>query len=77
MMPIDQLISEHRLIEHMIKLTRLELRKIKETNEANPSFINVAVDFLRTYADLRHHSKEEVPSSRALSRKGCQTSTVI
>ena len=70
MMPIDQLMSEHRLIERMIKLMRVELRKIKETNEANPSFISAAVDFLRMYADLCHHGKEEGILFEGLVKKG-------
>lgn len=59
MQPIGPLMREHRLIERMVKLMEEEMRKISETNEVNPDFIDVAIDFLRTYADKCHHGKEE------------------
>jgi len=69
MMPIGPLMVEHRLIERMIKLMDVELQKIKQENKADADFIDIAVDFLRTYADRCHHGKEEDILFRDLARK--------
>jgi hemerythrin-like domain-containing protein len=50
---------EHRLIEHMIGLMKSEVSKIAGNGQADPVFIETAVDFFRTYADRCHHGKEE------------------
>jgi len=59
MMPAEPLMFEHRLIERMIALMDKELKKIEEEGKVDVRFIEVAVDFLRTYADRCHHGKEE------------------
>lgn len=59
MMPIAPLMIEHRLIERMIRLMRQELDALEHTGNVRPDFIDRAVDFIRTYADLSHHGKEE------------------
>ena len=59
MKPHGLLMREHRLIEHMIALINLQLSEINKTGKADPEFIQVAVDFIRTYADRTHHGKEE------------------
>ena len=59
LLPIGPLMREHRLIERMVKLMEEEMRKISETKEINPDFIDVAINFVRTYADKCHHGKEE------------------
>ncbi|MGB2630800.1 MAG: hemerythrin domain-containing protein [Candidatus Omnitrophota bacterium] len=69
MLPIGPLMIEHRLIERMVRLMDLELVKIKDTNEVDASFIDTAVDFLRTYADRCHHGKEEDILFRGLDKK--------
>jgi len=58
MMPIDLLMTEHRLIERLIPLMKTELKKI-ENNKLDLNFINNTIDFLITYADKCHHGKEE------------------
>lgn len=68
-MPVGPLMTEHRLIERMISLMAKEVRKIKESNAADPEFISIAVDFIRTYADKLHHGKEEDIFFRDLSKK--------
>lgn len=60
---------EHRLIERMISLIDKEVRKIEKSNTLNQSFIDTAVDFIRTYADRTHHGKEEEILFRDLSKK--------
>jgi len=66
MQPIAPLMTEHRLIERMVALMRQDLERIRsnvaidpEFAFVDPVFIDVAVDFLRTYADRVHHGKEE------------------
>lgn len=69
MMPIGPLMKEHRLIERMVALMKKELQRIGEENQVNPGFIDVAVDFIRTYADRCHHGKEEDILFRDLAKK--------
>jgi hemerythrin-like domain-containing protein len=51
--------KEHRIIERMIDLLGRESRRIAEERDVDPTFIDAAVDFIRTYADRTHHGKEE------------------
>jgi hemerythrin-like domain-containing protein len=60
---------EHRLIEKMIRVIGVELRRIEEKGSVNPEFVDVAVDFIRTYADSCHHGKEEKILFRDLKQK--------
>ncbi len=59
MLPIGQLMIEHRLMEHMINLFRVELDRIGEFDRVDPDFIDASVGFMRDYADICHHGKEE------------------
>jgi len=59
MMPIGPLMIEHRLIERMIEAMREELLLIEKEKKVDPGLIEMAVDFIRTYADRCHHGKEE------------------
>jgi hemerythrin-like domain-containing protein len=70
MMPIGPLMKEHRLIEKMILIMRNEIEKMQQYNKANPLFIDIAVDFIRIYADRTHHGKEEDILFRDLEKKG-------
>ena len=54
-----QLMVEHRLIERMISLIAGALSKIESTRKVDPVFVDTVVDFIRIYADLTHHGKEE------------------
>jgi len=69
MKPVGPLMIEHRLIERMVKLLKEELDKIRDRNQVDPIFIDVAVDFFRTYADRTHHGKEEDILFRDLAKK--------
>ena len=46
-----------------------EIEKMKKYNKANPLFIDIAVDFIRMYADRTHHGKEEDILFRDLEKK--------
>ena len=69
MMPIGPLMIEHRLIERMVRLMKEDLTRISETGRIDPVFIDVAVDFIRSYADRCHHGKEEDILFRDLGKK--------
>jgi hemerythrin-like domain-containing protein len=50
---------EHRLIERMISVIKDALLQIEATHRTDSVFIDIAVDFIRIYADRTHHGKEE------------------
>jgi hemerythrin-like domain-containing protein len=68
-MPIGPLMIEHRLIERMIEVMKRQLQEWEVEPTTDPSFIETAVDFIRTYADRCHHGKEEDILFRDLSKK--------
>ena len=59
MLPVEVLISEHRLILYTVGVLKKEQQKIVASGKVDPNFIVAAVDFFRTYADRYHHGKEE------------------
>ncbi|MBN1899677.1 MAG: hemerythrin domain-containing protein [Spirochaetes bacterium] len=69
MKPRGTLMIEHRLIEKVIGLLTEEDKIITRDKKVNPMFIDMAVDFIRTYADRTHHGKEEDILFKTLSRK--------
>jgi hemerythrin-like domain-containing protein len=69
MQPVGILMIEHRLIEHMLKLMNEEIDRIGKYGRVDADFIDDAVDFMRTYADVSHHGKEEKILFRDLDKK--------
>ncbi len=69
MLPIAPLMIEHRLIEKMLVVIQKEIEQGEQQNKINPEFIDLAVDFIRVYADRCHHGKEEDILFRDLSKK--------
>ncbi len=69
-MPIGPLMIEHRLIERMIEVLRIETGKAASQRTVDPVVVDSAVDFIRTYADRTHHGKEEDILFRDLDQKG-------
>jgi hemerythrin-like domain-containing protein len=63
------LMIEHRLIERMLAIVKPILSGIEKTNRVDPLFVDVAVDFIRIYADRTHHGKEEDILFRELGKK--------
>ena len=59
MMPIGPLMIEHRLIERMIDVMQEQLSVFEKEKKLDSEFLEMAVDFIRTYADRCHHGKEE------------------
>jgi hemerythrin-like domain-containing protein len=68
-LPVERLMSEHRLIEQMVSLVQKETERIAATGRMEPNFVAAAVDFFRTYADRYHHGKEEGILFKELSNK--------
>jgi hemerythrin-like domain-containing protein len=69
MLPIGPLMVEHRLIERMIGVLKIELKKIHDSSKVNPIFIENVVDFIRTYTDQTHHGKKEDILFRELKKR--------
>lgn len=63
------LMIEHRLIERMLAVIRRALEQVGQKGSIDPYFVDSAVDFIRVYADLTHHGKEEDILFRALGNK--------
>ncbi len=68
-LPIAPLMIEHRLIERMIGVIEQRAATMAASGTADTRFIDVAVDFIRTYADRCHHGKEEDILFRDLAKK--------
>jgi len=60
---------EHRLIEKMLASMMRHVDQIEKTQKVNPLVVDMAVDFIRTYADRTHHGKEEEIFFRDLVKK--------
>jgi hemerythrin-like domain-containing protein len=69
MLPIAPLMIEHRLIEKMLAVIQKEIGRSEKQNRIDPEFIDLAVDFIRMYADRCHHGKEEDILFRDLDKK--------
>jgi len=69
MKPVGPLMWEHRLIEKMLVSMMKHVDKIEKNKKVNPVVIDVAVDFVRMYADRTHHGKEEEILFRDLAKK--------
>ena len=67
------LMIEHRLIERMLSVIKDVLSTIQSKHQADPLFVDVAVDFIRIYADRTHHGKEEDILFRELNNKPMST----
>lgn len=63
------LMVEHRLIERMLDPIQDALGRIVSAGGIDPVFVDIAVDFIRMYADRTHHGKEEEILFRDLNRK--------
>jgi len=69
MKPIGPLMWEHRLIEKMLISMMRHIDQVEKSKKVNPLIIDIAVDFVRTYADRTHHGKEEEILFRDLAKK--------
>lgn len=69
MLPVGELMIEHRLIERMLGLMGKELERIGKYGRVDTDFVDDAVDFMRTFSDICHHGKEERILFPALAAK--------
>jgi len=69
MKPIGPLMWEHRLIEKMLVSFMRHIDKAEKSKKINPLVVDMAVDFVRMYADRTHHGKEEEILFRDLVKK--------
>jgi len=67
------LMVEHRLIERMLSVIKGVLAKIESKHTVDPLFVDIAVDFIRVYADRTHHGKEEDILFRELNKKALKS----
>jgi len=67
------LMIEHRLIERMLSVIKDVLTEIKSKKKVDPVIVDIAVDFIRVYADRTHHGKEEGILFRELTNKSLST----
>jgi hemerythrin-like domain-containing protein len=67
------LMIEHRLIERMLSIIKGVLAKIESKHKVDPVFVDIAVDFIRVYADRTHHGKEEDILFRELNKKALKS----
>jgi len=57
--PTEILKGEHRIIERMLTILNIACGKLEKGEEVSPEIFEMAVDFIRTFADRCHHGKEE------------------
>jgi len=68
--PTEMLEAEHRVIALIVGAVPLIAAKIEEGSPVDNNQISGIIEFMRLYADLCHHSKEEELLFPALAEKG-------
>lgn len=56
---VGNLMTEHRLIQRAAANMKEHAEEMRASRRLDPDYIDTIVDFFRTYADERHHGKEE------------------
>lgn len=56
---IELMVEEHVNIMRMLKVVRIACNKIIQGQEINYDDFDKMIDFIRVYADVHHHGKEE------------------
>lgn len=69
MSAVAPLMLEHRLINRMMTLIKAQAAKMERQGRLDLVFIDSAVDFIRNYAELCHHGKEEKILFESLKHK--------
>jgi hemerythrin-like domain-containing protein len=69
MKPVAPLMIEHRLIERMVCVMEDAVISIQAGKKMNPAFVDMVLDFFKTYGDRTHHGKEEDILFAALAKK--------
>jgi len=61
--------KEHRVIERAIAAVTHEIERTRISGKVDVEFLDLAIDFMNTYADMTHHGKEEDILFALLERK--------
>jgi len=67
---INQMIEEHRYIEIVIRSLRDAASALDRSQRLNTQKLRTVVEFLRIYADQRHHQREETMFFPVLVKRG-------
>lgn len=59
MLPTDDLMNEHRVIERMLEILTKASNRLEKGQDIDSELYVDAVDFLKNFADKCHHTKEE------------------
>ncbi len=59
MYPIDRLLDEHKLVDRVFTIINKVRNKLRDEEEIPTPIFWKLVEFIRGYADVIHHSKEE------------------
>ena len=59
MTPTEELMEEHRVIEKMLGVMSKAADRLERSEQVEASMFADAADFLRNFADMCHHGKEE------------------
>jgi len=59
MTPTMQLKKEHDAIQQMLGILERVCRKLESGEQVNPVHLEQMIEFIRVFADKRHHGKEE------------------
>ena len=68
--PIDQLLAEHRIIEQALRALSGLAARLERGDQVPPEAFPKLFQFLGSFADRRHHSKEEKLLFPALELRG-------
>lgn len=68
-MPVGPLMAEHRIIEKLMLPIRQAVAAGRRDGRIDIRFVDLVLDFIRTYADRCHHGKEEDILFKALEGK--------
>jgi len=70
MNPTEELMNEHRVIERMLGVMSKAADKMERSEEVDASIFVGAADFLRNFADMCHHGKEEMLLFKKMVERG-------
>jgi hemerythrin-like domain-containing protein len=70
MLPTEQLMQDHRVIERMCAVLKAAADRVDKGQAIPPDFFSKALDFIRNFADRAHHGKEEDNLFPAMEQHG-------
>lgn len=70
MKPTEELMTEHRAIERMLRILERVAERLEAGTPTDPADLEAIVEFIRIFADRCHHGKEEDLLFRAMEAAG-------